>query len=56
MDYIHRGNETTSKQFGGILYSLVSLAVISKGSATVYPVMNLGEDEYNNKDNIMKVL
>ncbi len=48
MDYIHRGGETTTKQFGGILYSLVSLAVISKGSATVYPVMNLGEDEFDN--------
>lgn len=48
MDYIHRGSETTEKQFGGILYSLVSLAVISKGHATVYPVMNLGEDEFEN--------
>lgn len=48
MDYIHRGNETTTKQFGGILYSLVSLAVLSKENATVYPVMNLGEDEYDN--------
>ena len=48
MDYIHRGSETTEKQFGGILYSLVSLAVISKGNATVYPVMNLGEDEFEN--------
>lgn len=48
MDYIHRGSGVTSKQFGGILYSLVSLAVISKGNAVVYPVMNLGEDEYDN--------
>lgn len=48
MDYIHRGAETTQKQFGGILYSLVSLAAISKSKATVYPVMNLGEDEYDN--------
>jgi sugar/nucleoside kinase (ribokinase family) len=48
MDYIHRGAETTEKQFGGILYSLVSLAVISKGEAAVFPVMNLGEDEFEN--------
>lgn len=48
MDYIHRGKNTASKQFGGILYSLVSLAVISSGRATVYPVMNIGEDEYEN--------
>ncbi len=54
MDYIHRGEQTTSKQFGGILYSLVSLAVISKGKATVYPVMNLGEDEYDNVTGFLK--
>lgn len=48
MDYIHRGAETTQKQFGGILYSLVSLAAITKGKATIYPIMNLGEDEYDN--------
>jgi hypothetical protein len=48
MDYIHRGSDTTEKQLGGILYSLVSLAVISEGTAVIYPVMNLGEDEYRN--------
>ena len=56
MDYIHRGKETTSKQFGGILYSLVSLAVISKGKAVVYPVMNLGEDEYDNVTGFLKTI
>lgn len=56
MDYIHRGEETTSKQFGGILYSLVSLAVISKGKAVVYPVMNLGEDEYDNVTGFLKTI
>lgn len=56
MDYIHRGEKTTSKQFGGILYSLVSLAVISKGKATVYPVMNLGEDEYDNVTRFLKTI
>lgn len=54
MDYIHRGSETTLKQFGGILYSLVSLAVISKDTATVYPVMNLGDDEYDNVTSFLK--
>ena len=48
MDYIYRGSSNTLKQFGGILYSLVSLAVISRGRADVYPVMNLGEDEFDN--------
>lgn len=56
MDYIHRGEETTSKQFGGILYSLVSLAVISGENATVFPVMNLGEDEYDNITGFLKTI
>ena len=54
MDYIHRGEHTTSKQFGGIMYSLVSLAVLSKENADVYPVMNLGEDEYDNVTGFLK--
>ncbi len=54
MDYIHRGEHTTSKQFGGIMYSLVSLAVLSKGRAVVYPVMNLGDDEYDNVTAFLK--
>ncbi len=48
MDYIHRGAESKEKQFGGILYSLVSLAVISQNEAEIYPVMNLGSDEFEN--------
>ncbi|HAX47553.1 MAG TPA: carbohydrate kinase family protein [Ignavibacteria bacterium] len=56
MDYIHRGDETTQKQFGGILYSLVSLAVISKNAATICPVMNLGEDEYENVTGFLKTI
>lgn len=46
MDYIYRGTGNTEKQFGGILYSVVSLAAISSGKADVYPVMNLGDDEF----------
>ena len=56
MDYIHKGAFTTQKQFGGILYSLVSLAVISKGNAVVYPVMNLGEDEFENVTGFLNTL
>lgn len=54
MDYIHRGEHTTSKQFGGIMYSLVSLAVLSHKTSLVYPVMNLGEDEYENVTGFLK--
>lgn len=48
MDYIYRGETATEKQFGGILYSVVSLAVIAGKSAEIYPVINLGEDEFKN--------
>lgn len=54
MDYIYRGSSATKKQFGGILYSVVSLAVISEGKAEIYPVMNLGEDEYENVTGFLK--
>ena len=39
MDYIHRGSETTEKQFGGILYSLVSFKVYRP---TVYLLILVG--------------
>jgi hypothetical protein len=53
MDYIHRGSDSTEKQFGGILYSVVSLAVIAGKRAEIYPVMNLGEDEYENVTSLL---
>src|SRR4030095_305754 len=49
MDYIYRRSaKEPQKQFGGILYSVVSLSVISNGATVIYPVMNLGEDEFEN--------
>lgn len=48
IDYIHRLGAHPSKQLGGILYSVVSLAVICNKSDEIYPVMNLGADEYEN--------
>lgn len=48
MDYIYRGTAEASKQMGGILYSVVSLAVVSGKNAEIYPVMNLGNDEFEN--------
>jgi hypothetical protein len=48
MDYIHRPGVKTEKRLGGILYSVVSLAVISGNENDVYPIMNLGEDEFEN--------
>ncbi len=46
IDFIHRGGKE-SKSLGGILYSVVSLAVIAPGDE-VYPIMNLGSDEFDN--------
>src|SRR5437867_90351 len=47
MDYIHRPRVPAEKKIGGILYSIVSLAAISAKDDEIYPVMNLGEDEYD---------
>ncbi|RPI15299.1 MAG: carbohydrate kinase family protein [Ignavibacteriae bacterium] len=46
IDYIHRGNGEPKKTLGGILYSVVSLALIAKEDE-VYPIFNLGNDEYD---------
>ena len=48
MDYIHRPGVPAEKKPGGILYSAVSLAVISGPGSEIFPVMNLGADEYEN--------
>lgn len=54
IDYIHREGVETSKHFGGILYSVVSLAVFAKKTDEIYPVMNLGSDEYENVVSFLK--
>jgi hypothetical protein len=53
IDYIHlpdgqagKSGKEPIKRLGGILYSLTSLAAISIEGHDVYPIMNLGEDEY----------
>src|SRR5512146_1246605 len=45
IDFIHRGGKS-SRSLGGILYSVVSLAVIADKDE-VYPIMNLGSDQYD---------
>lgn len=47
IDYIHRGSTAKDKQLGGILYSITSLVVISGKDDEVYPIMNLGNDEFD---------
>jgi hypothetical protein len=48
IDYIHKPGKETTRSLGGILYSVVSLAILSKNNAAVYPIMYLGTDEYDN--------
>lgn len=46
IDFIYRRGKE-SKSLGGVLYSVVSLAVMA-GRDEVYPIMNLGADEFDN--------
>lgn len=48
VDYIHKGDKVSDKIFGGILYSVVSLAAIAREDDEIYPVMYAGYDEYDN--------
>jgi len=53
IDYIHRGKKEPNKHLGGILYSTAALSVLAGKKDEVYPIFNLGEDEY---DYIIKFL
>lgn len=54
VDLIHKANGEVIHSYGGILYSVLSLAVLAGKDDTLYPVMNLGNDEYENITNILK--
>lgn len=54
VDLIHKSNGEIIHSYGGILYSVISLAVISGNNHEVFPVMNTGEDEYENIVSILK--
>lgn len=53
VDIIHKANGEIVNSYGGILYSVISMAVLSKKNDHITPVMNVGEDEY---DNILEIL
>ena len=53
VDIIHKANGEIINSYGGILYSIISMAVLSKNNDHITPIMNIGEDEY---DNIMEIL
>lgn len=46
VDLLHKEDGAVEKSYGGILYSIISLAVLSSSQDSVIPVMNIGEDEY----------
>lgn len=54
VDVIHKANGEVTNSYGGILYSVISMAVLAKENDLIIPVMNVGEDEYENILNILK--
>ena len=54
LDVIHKLNGDIHRGFGGIMYSLISLSVLSRGEDEIFPVMNLGSDQYTNVLNFLK--
>ena len=54
VDMIHKADGEIIHSYGGILYSVISLAVLAGKEDLIYPVMNLGCDEYENITNILK--
>jgi sugar/nucleoside kinase (ribokinase family) len=54
VDMIHKTGGEVIHSYGGILYSIISLSVLAGKEDFVYPVMNLGSDEYDNITNILK--
>lgn len=54
VDLIHTAKGDILHSYGGILYSVISLAVLAGKEDSVYPIMNVGNDEYENILNILK--
>jgi sugar/nucleoside kinase (ribokinase family) len=54
VDLIHKHDGEVISSYGGILYSVISLAVLAGNNDTVIPIMNLGSDEFENITGILK--
>ena len=54
VDLIYKADNEIIRSYGGILYSIISLSVLSSKDDIIYPIMNLGADEYDNIINILK--
>ncbi len=48
VDVIHKADGTVTNSYGGILYSVISMAVLAGKEDKVIPLMNVGEDEFEN--------
>jgi hypothetical protein len=53
VDVIHKADGTKINSYGGILYSVISMAVLAGKDDTVTPLMNIGEDEYETVKGIL---
>ena len=54
IDIIHKHNGETIHSYGGILYSLLAMSVFCRNTDEIYPIMNLGADEYSNVMNLLR--
>lgn len=54
VDVIHKADGNVIRSYGGILYSVISMAVLSKSTDNILPIMNIGEDEFENVRNIFQ--
>ncbi|MEP7145586.1 MAG: carbohydrate kinase family protein [bacterium] len=54
VDVIQKANGEIINSYGGILYSTISMAILSKPEDNIIPVMNVGEDEFVNITEIFK--
>lgn len=53
VDVIHKADGKVIHSYGGILYSLISMAVLARKGDNIIPVMNVGEDEFDNITSIL---
>lgn len=53
VDVIHKINGEVIHSYGGILYSVIALSILASKDDEIVPVMNLGEDEFDNITGIL---
>lgn len=54
VDVVKKVNGETFNSYGGILYSVITLSILSGKNDRVIPVMNIGDDEFDNITGILK--